>query len=49
MGEAGPGDEAAGGAEDATGFGAVDLEGHDFIVAGRGSDGFISGAFGGVE
>ena len=36
MGESGPGDEAAGGAEDAAGFGVVDREGRDLIVAGVG-------------
>jgi hypothetical protein len=37
MREAGLGDEAAGGAQDAAGFGVVDLEGHGFIVAGVGA------------
>jgi len=37
MGEPGLGDEAAGGAQDAAGFGVVDLEGRGFIVAGVGA------------
>jgi hypothetical protein len=36
MGEPGLGDEAAGGAQDAAGFGVADREGHSFYCSGAG-------------